>query len=174
MITSLIGSVPSPVLTLALCVAVVATIGFLARGGRQPDLHSLSPHAFERAVGAWLARDGWLVEHRGGSGDEGLDLLAFHGEQLVAVQCKRYAATAAVTPAQVRELYGAAVAVGATVAVMATTGRVSAASRAWAAALPTGGPSVIFWSADALATLARGQERFRPAMSAKRRLSNTY
>ena len=162
MITSLIGSVPSPVLTLALCVAVVATIGVLARGRRQPDMHSLSPHAFERAVGAWLARDGWLVEHRGGSGDEGLDLLAFHGEQLVAVQCKRYAATASVTPAQVRELYGAAVAVGATVAVMATTGRVSAASRTWAANLPSDGPQFLFWSAEVLGTLSSAHVRFRP------------
>jgi hypothetical protein len=31
-------------------------------------LRELSPAAFERAVAAWFARDGWLVELRGKSG----------------------------------------------------------------------------------------------------------
>lgn len=104
------------------------------------SLRQLSPVRFEHQVAAWLARDGWLVEERGGKGDEGLDLVAFQGDEVVAVQCKRYAEKHAVTPAQVREFYGAATAIGATRAVLVTTGRYSAAAEAWCGTLPPGGP----------------------------------
>lgn len=127
--------------------AVLTWIG-IARYGKWRDRHTLdslrkmSPVRFEHQVAAWLARDGWLVEERGGKGDEGLDLVAFKGDEVVAVQCKRYAEKHAVTPAQVREFYGAATAIGATRAILVTTGRYSAAAEAWCGALPPGGPAM--------------------------------
>ncbi|HET7737718.1 MAG TPA: restriction endonuclease, partial [Tepidiformaceae bacterium] len=62
------------------------------------------------------------------------------GDEVVAVQCKRYAEKHAVSPAQVREFYGAATAIGATQAILVTTGRYSTAAEAWCSALPPGGP----------------------------------
>jgi HJR/Mrr/RecB family endonuclease len=129
------------------------------RGRRSTRFSALTPAAFERAIGAWLARDGWLVEHRGGSGDEGIDLLAFRGERLVVLQCKRYGPASAVTPAQVRELYGAATAVGATSAVMVTTGRVSATAISWANKLPDGGPVLVFRGGPELDALRARREK---------------
>jgi restriction endonuclease Mrr len=126
-------------------------------------LRELSPAAFERAVAAWLARDGWLVEHHGRSGDHGIDLLAFHGDELVAVQCKRYAESAAVTPAQVRELYGAAVAVGATRALLVTTGRIGPGGVAWRETLDGLVPTLEFLDGEALARFASGHASLHPA-----------
>lgn len=127
-------------------------------------LRRLSPPAFERRVGAWLARDGWLVEHHGRSGDHGVDLLAFHGDQVLAVQCKRYAEHATVTPAQVRELYGAAAAVGATAALLVTTGRVSRNAEAWRESLRSQTPRLDFLAGDSLAAIAAGHAAFPPAV----------
>lgn len=102
-------------------------------------LRGMTPARFEHEVGAWFSRAGFVVEHRGRSGDHGLDLVAFRGGDVVAVQCKRYAERQPVTPAQIRELYGAAAAIGATRALLVTTGRFSAAGASWAQSL-TGAP----------------------------------
>lgn len=101
-------------------------------------LRRLPPHDFEQEVGRWLKREGWRVEQRGGTGDGGIDLLATRGRETLAVQCKRYAESATVTAAQVRDLYGAAVASGSTRAALVTTGRISRAAMAWAEELPAG------------------------------------
>lgn len=168
MLTWLIDSAVEPPAPLLAAVLALAALALLVRPRRSTvPLDCLSPAAFERAVGAWLARDGWVVEHRGGAGDRGLDLLAFHGHEILAVQCKRYAPSTAVSPAQVRELYGAAVAVGATAAVMVTTGRVTRASLAWGSELPAGGPSMTFLAGDRLPALAGARERFRPGARAR-------
>ena len=103
-------------------------------------LRKLHPHEFEQEVGRWLRRDGWRIEHRGGTGDGGIDLIARRQGETVAVQCKRYAEHAAVSAAQVRELYGAAIALGADAALLVTTGRISAPATNWAANLPEGPP----------------------------------
>ena len=103
-------------------------------------LRKLHPHEFEMEVGRWLRRDGWRIEHRGGTGDGGIDLIARRHGETIAVQCKRYAETAAVSAAQVRDLYGAAVALRADSALLVTTGRVSAPAVTWAATLPEGPP----------------------------------
>lgn len=125
-------------------------------------LREMTPAAFERAVAGWFAREGWLVEHRGRSGDHGIDVLAFHGEELIAVQCKRYAEGTAVSPAQLRELYGAAVAAGATRALLVTTGRVSQAAAEWAAGLRSAPPRLDLVTADQVVAMASGQLRVAP------------
>ncbi|KAA0239051.1 restriction endonuclease [bacterium] len=122
-------------------------------------LRRMSPAAFERAVAAWFARDGWVVEHRGRKGDHGIDVLAFRGGEAVAVQCKRYAAGAGVSPAQLRELYGAAIAAGATAALMVTTGRVSRASEEWVAGLPGAPARLAVITGDQLEAIATGRAR---------------
>lgn len=101
-------------------------------------LRRLPPHDFEQEVGRWLKREGWRVEQRGGTGDGGIDLLATRGRETLAVQCKRYAESATVTAAQVRDLYGAAIASGSTRAALVTTGRISRAAVAWCEELPAG------------------------------------
>lgn len=121
-------------------------------------LRALHPAEFEAEVGRWLRRDGWRVEHCGRSGDGGIDLVARRRRETLAVQCKRYAESAAVSAAQVRDLYGAAVADGATAAVLVTTGRVSGPAVSWAEALPPG-PALAFHDANCLARLARGCAR---------------
>ena len=131
-------------------------------------LRAMTPAAFERTVGAWFARDGWLVEHRGRSGDHGIDVLAFHGDDLIAIQCKRYAEGTAVTPAQLRELYGAAVAAGATQALLVTTGRVSRAALLWAGQLPTAPPRLDVLAATDAVEMAAGRLRIEPGAAAKK------
>ena len=121
-------------------------------------LRSLHPDDFEAEVAGWLRRDGWQVEHRGGTGDGGIDILASKRRETLAVQCKRYAESAAVSAAQVRDLYGAAVATGATAAVLVTTGRVSGPAVAWAETLPPG-PALTFHDLNCLGNLAAGNTR---------------
>ncbi len=118
-------------------------------------LRALPPAEFEARVAAWLERDGWRVERVGGPGDGGIDLLARRGKDLAAVQCKRFAGSAAVGAGAVRDLYGAAIAAGATVALLVTTGRVTAPAKAWAGRLSQG-PRVTLADAGRVAAAARG------------------
>jgi HJR/Mrr/RecB family endonuclease len=120
-------------------------------------LRALPPAEFEAAVGRWLRRDGWHVQHCGGGADDGIDLLARKGKDTLAVQCKRCAETASVTSAQVRDLYGAAVATGANRALLVTTGRISSAATTWCAELTT--PSVHLIAATELGPIATGCAR---------------
>ncbi len=119
-------------------------------------LRSLHPDDFEVEVARWLRREGWSVEHRGGTGDGGIDLVATRGRETLAVQCKRYADTAAVSSAQVRDLYGAAVATGSTRAALVTTGRISRAATNWCESLPDG-PRLQLFDAEAVGRLAIGE-----------------
>lgn len=161
------GFRPTGIALLALGLALLSLR--LARATRRyrrrhtlDSLRRLSPAAFERAVGAWFARDGWLVEHHGKSGDHGIDLLAFHGDQLLAIQCKRYAGAALVSPAQVRELCGAAVAAGATRALLVTTGRIAPGALAWRETLRNPSTTLDFLHGDHLAALASGKQVLGP------------
>ncbi len=122
-------------------------------------LRKMAPGAFERAVAAWFARDGWIVEHRGRSGDRGIDVMAFRGAEVVAVQCKRYGERGTVSPAQLRELYGAAVAAGATRALLITTGRVSRAAAEWAGALGTAPARLDVIAGEEVEAIATGRVR---------------
>jgi len=157
-------------LPIVLVVALRSTLALRRhRRNRTLDgLRAMTPATFERVVGAWFARDGWLVEHRGRSGDDGIDVLAFHGGELIAVQCKRYAEGTAVTPAQLRELYGAAVAAGATRALLVTTGRVSRAALRWAEDLPLAPPRLEVLEAPEVVDLAAGRLRVEPRSPGRR------
>lgn len=117
----------------------------------------MTPSAFERAVAAWFARDGWIVEHRGRSGDRGIDVMAFRGGESIAVQCKRYGERGTVSPAQLRELYGAAVAAGATRALLITTGRVSHAATEWAETLKGAPARLDVIAGEAVEAIAAGR-----------------
>ena len=121
-------------------------------------LRAMPPADFEAEVARWLRRDGWQVEARGGTGDGGIDLIARHRDATLAVQCKRYAESHAVSSAQVRDLYGAALAAEATAAALVTTGRVSAPAIEWAEALP-GTLTLRFHDCRCLARLADGSGR---------------
>ena len=148
-------------------IAVLAVAGFIAlyQSGRHiqrrrrvravEGLRALSPEEFEAEVARWLRRAGYHVAARGGTGDGGVDLIARKGRETLAVQCKRYAAHAAVSAAQVRDLYGAAVAEGSTCALLVTTGRISNAARLWAAALP-GSVRMHLLAADDVSAVAAG------------------
>ncbi|MGE0598235.1 MAG: restriction endonuclease [Dehalococcoidia bacterium] len=143
-------------LAIAAVLAVLRVRSLLRHHAERRTLHGLRklpPHEFEQEVGRWLRRDGWRVEHRGGTGDAGIDLVARRQGESVAVQCKRYAETAAVSAAQVRELYGSAMAISATGAVLVTTGRISAPAVAWAEALPPELPLALL-DAEAIAPVA--------------------
>ena len=148
------------VLAIAACFPAYKAVRFVRnRAARRTvaGLRALQPADFESEVARWLRRDGWHVEQRGGSGDGGIDLIAMRGSEALAVQCKRYAESAAVSAAQVRDLYGAAVAHGSTRALLVTTGRVSGAARGWCEALPAGTPVHLF-DAEHLAAVAAGRE----------------
>ncbi len=152
-------------LLLALCVLLI--LWRVARWDRRrrlrrtvEGLRSLPPPEFEAEVGRWLRRDGWRIEHRGGTGDGGIDIVAKKGRETLAIQCKRYAEATPVTASQLRDLYGAAIAEGATGAVMVTTGRVSKAAREWCESLPPGLRAVLLEGAD-LAPVAAGAKLVR-------------
>lgn len=148
--------------------AAVALAGLVAgrwsrrRAARRSveGLRKLHPGDFEAEVGRWLQREGWSVEHRGGTGDGGIDLVARKRCETLAVQCKRYAEHATVTASQVRELYGAAVAEGATGAMLVTTGHVSGPARAWAESLP-GAPPLRLVDAASVGQVAARQARLK-------------
>ncbi len=157
------GTRPAALGALTLAVVLLGVrIAGAARARRRrrtlEGLRALPPAEFEAEVARWLRRDGWRVEQRGGTGDGGIDLVATRREAKLAVQCKRYAETAAVSSAQVRDLYGAAIALEATVAVLVTTGRISAQALAWGEALP-GSLPVRVHDHRCLALLAAGAAR---------------
>ena len=150
-----------------LAVCALPMLWHLARWDRRrrlrrtvEGLRSLPPAEFEAEVGRWLQRDGWRIEHRGGTGDGGIDIVATKRRETLAIQCKRYAESTPVTASQLRDLYGAAVAEGATGAVLVTTGRVSRAAREWCEALP-GGLPVRLVEADHLAWVALRRAHLR-------------
>lgn len=54
------------------------------------DLDTLSGPEYEVHCAAILEAAGWSVARKGGSGDQGVDLVASLGNLRVAIQCKRY------------------------------------------------------------------------------------
>ncbi|MFQ5434125.1 MAG: restriction endonuclease [Anaerolineae bacterium] len=99
------------------------------------QLYALSPTAFEQYVAGIFRRKGYVVKHRGRSGDHGVDLelMQTSGKQAI-VQCKRYRTT--IGPEIVRELYGTMIHERVFHAFLVTTADISASSREWAQGKP--------------------------------------
>jgi restriction endonuclease Mrr len=91
-------------------------------------LTTLDHTEFERLVGRALTVRGFSVDHVGGVGDQGIDLLARSEGHMIAVQCKRYG-DQPITPQQMREFFGAITAAKATAATFVTTSTYTAAAR---------------------------------------------
>ncbi len=80
----------------------------LARPTTLDALRALTPTQFELAIGDLLRRSGFRsVQHTGGSGDLAADLICRDGQGARAiVQCKRYAASCAVTSPEMQQFIG--------------------------------------------------------------------
>ena len=68
------------------------------------DLHRLSGSEFESLITSLFVKDGYKVVRRGGSGDEGIDLVLETGNAKDVVQCKRWRAD--IGSPVIREFYG--------------------------------------------------------------------
>jgi restriction system protein len=99
------------------------------------ELMELPPRQFEKHVARIFTHKGFRVQHRGKSGDHGVDLEVRPSTgRLGVVQCKRYRNT--VGEKVVRDLYGTMLHEGAAHAFLVTTGKISAAARSWAEEKP--------------------------------------
>lgn len=88
------------------------------------DLRRLSPSGFEEYIGDLFEGLGYQrVNIRGGSGDQGADILAEKDGERVAIQCKRYKGI--VGPHEVRALIGALQLTEAQRGILITTGMFS-------------------------------------------------
>ena len=87
----------------------------------------MTPHDFERWVGARFRDLGYKVRETGKSGDHGVDLDAVRAGEKIVIQCKRYRNTAVDEPA-IRDLYGALQHESASRAYLVTTGYFTAAA----------------------------------------------
>lgn len=101
----------------------------------QAELLEIEPGQFEHYVALVFQYKGYRVEHRGKSGDHGVDLQVYPPSgRLGVVQCKRYRST--VGEQVVRDLYGTMLHEGAAHAFLVTAGEISAAARTWAQEKP--------------------------------------
>ena len=92
--------------------------GYLApvtpHGNQSPSLTVVGlaedPYDFEQQVAQMLRGRGLTVEVTGGTGDEGVDIIAYDNTPITGgtflVQCKRYSPDKKVGVAEIRELYG--------------------------------------------------------------------
>jgi restriction system protein len=93
------------------------------RFDRTEDVQELDPYQFERYIGEYYRRRGWLVTQRGGrGGDGGVDLVIEDRDERLIVQCKHWKAwKVGVQP--LRELWGIVAHERATGAIFVTSGR---------------------------------------------------
>jgi hypothetical protein len=68
------------------------------------DLHRLTGSQFEQLIASLFRRDGYVVRHCGGSGDEGIDLVVEVSDVKDVVQCKRWKSD--IGSPVVRDFYG--------------------------------------------------------------------
>jgi hypothetical protein len=80
----------------------------LLRNGYAEGIGSLSSREFEHLIAAWYESQTYRVVITGRSGDQGIDLRATRGTEVLAVQCKRWR-TKQVGPREVRELRGSVI-----------------------------------------------------------------
>lgn len=137
-----------PLMTLAIVAAISVTcIKVLLPAWRK---HEAEEQLKRVAVDWWVSQDGrslehetarlysklgYAVEHKGGAGDESVDLLlrARGGERLV-VQCKAHARP--IGPGVVRDLYGTVVHQGARAGVLVAPRGFTQAAKRWASGKP--------------------------------------
>ncbi|MBN1314654.1 MAG: restriction endonuclease [Anaerolineales bacterium] len=101
----------------------------------EEELLSLEPEQFEKHVGLIFKHKGYRVNHRGQTGDHGVDLEVYPPSgRLGVVQCKRYRST--VGEKIVRDLYGTMLHENASHAYLVTAGTFSEAAMTWAADKP--------------------------------------
>jgi superfamily II DNA or RNA helicase len=86
------------------------------------EMLRLTPRQFEEMVKGWLRFLGYQrVQLTGGSYDEGIDIKAYQGDEMVIVQCKRYNPVNLITPDIARELYGTMKAQNVSKSILVTT-----------------------------------------------------
>ena len=68
------------------------------------ELQRLTGTEFERLIASLFIEDGYVVSARGGSGDEGIDLILQIGTSRDVVQCKRWKSD--IGSPVIREFYG--------------------------------------------------------------------
>lgn len=113
---------------------------------------SLDGRMLEQESARLYAKLGYHVEHRGGAGDEGVDLLLRGNQQSIVVQCKAYAKP--IGPHVVRELYGTLLSERANYAVLVAPHGFTAAASRWA-----GGKPIQLLDATGLAILSHSALR---------------
>jgi DnaJ-domain-containing protein 1 len=133
------------------------------------ELHQLSGSDFELLIARHFQRDGYTIERKGGSGDEGVDLIIRLNGTIDVVQCKRWRYD--VGAPVVREFYGALMHHGARHGFVITTASITDSARAFA----VGKPITLIDGVALLAWLQRGgqpgearSERGAPSGSASR------
>ena len=115
-------------------ISINELVGFLGNRSSAPlpvspsllsaELGRMSSSSFEAVVAKVFESLGAQVELTGGSGDHGVDLIAIHGSDRIAVQCKRWEGT--VGEAVIRDLIGALKLAHANVGCIVTTSGFSA------------------------------------------------
>lgn len=113
------------------------------------QLRLLSANAFEWWVARQFQQAGFRVQHTGGRGDHGIDLLIERNGQRAIVQCKRYREHLVQEPV-LRDAFGAMHSAHATAAYIVTTHRFSEGALRWA-----NGKPLVLWDAFTLEALAQ-------------------
>ena len=98
------------------------------------DLQRLTGDQFESLVASLFERDGYKVTRRGGSGDEGIDIILHLGMEKDVVQCKRWKND--IGSPVIREFYGSMMHVGARHGFVITTASFSSSAREFSAGKP--------------------------------------
>lgn len=115
------------------------------------DLQRLSGGEFEAFVASLFERDGYRITRRGGSGDEGIDLVLHFGPEKDVVQCKRWKND--IGSPIVREFYGSMMHVGARHGFIITTASFSPSAKQFA----TGKPIILIDGLYLLSWIAGGR-----------------
>lgn len=96
----------------------------------QSKANECSPAAYEHLCADALRTLGWTVRVCGGSGDQGVDLVAEHSDVRAVIQCKRY--SSAVGNGAVQEVYSGKTFYSAHIAAVMTSAGFTPAARALA------------------------------------------
>ena len=130
------------------------------------ELHRLSGTPFEELIASLFKRDGYVVRHCGGSGDEGIDLILEFDQSKDVVQCKRWKSD--IGSPVVRDFYGAMMHAAARHGFILTTASFSPSACAFAQGKPitlVSGADILRWIDGAYSTRDDGRRRPHPPRS---------